>query len=232
MSNSMKTAFPVFNGYAPKDAPKALPIPFDFSTVDSFEFDLLNENTQGIIGFVQSVYVDNYDNPNPLEIYVFGTQQRVVIPAGATGIWPIFSIDQVKMRVSSANDPAAIGSIILLNVPMPLTQWGPIDVTANITAETITQVSAANFSDVIALGGTSQSAIGANANRKGFLIQNPATEIESLYIDFGIAAAPGSAIELPPGAMFPPNGSPYVTAQQINVYAATTGHAYIAKEFA
>jgi hypothetical protein len=231
MSNDLKTSFPVFNGFAPKEGPKALPIAFDFSSVSSMEVDLFTENTNGVIQYVQSVYVDNSLNPNDLEIRFPSTLQKIVIPATAQGVWPVFSIDQVRLTISSTIDPNARGNIILLNVPMPLTQWGPLTVNANITAETITAVLATDFSGVLTLGGTSETVIAANANRKGFLIQNPPTEIESLFVDFGIAAAPGTAIELAPGQIFPPNGSPYVTTQSINVVAATTGHVYIAKEF-
>jgi len=231
MSNDQKTSFPVFNGYAPKEGPKALPIAFDFTSVASVDIDLFTENTNGVIQYVQAVYVDNSLNPNELTIFFPSTQQKIVIPATAQGVWPVFSIDQVRLTISSTIDPDARGNIILLNVPMPLTQWGPLTVNANITAETITAVTASDFSAALALGGTSETAIPANAARKGFVIQNPPTETESLFVDMGIAAAQGTAIEIAPGQMFPPNGSPYVSTQAINVVAATTGHVYIAKEF-
>ena len=223
----VKTSFPVFNGYAPKEGPKALPVPFDFSSVGTMSFDLLLENTEGILQFVQSVYVDNSDNPGPLTITFAQTRQRLIVPANSQGNYPVICPDQTQVTMSSPVNASAVGRIILMNVPMPYTQWGPV--TVNINA--ITPVVASNFSGTIAAGGVSQVAIPANAARLGFTIQNASNEAEILLIDFGTAAAPGSAIELLPGQIFPPNGSPYISRQSINVRAATTGHAFIAKEY-
>lgn len=231
-SNATKTAFPTFNGFAPKQGPRALPIAFDFTVESTMEFDLLIENTTGQIEYVQSVFVDNGNNPNPLVIYFPATQQRLIIPATAQGMWPVITIDQVRGVISTVVDPLATGNIILLNVPMPLTQWGPQTVNANITAETITRGTYSDFSGTTAAPATSQTAIPANANRLGIVIQNPGTNIESLYVNFTDPAAPGNSIEIAPGQIFPPNGSPYVTTEEITIYTVSGAIAYIAKEFA
>lgn len=225
----MRTAFPVFNGYAPKEGPKALPVDFDFTTLGTFAFDLMLENSEGVIQFVQSVYVDNSDNPGALTMRFAQTGQRLVIPANSQGQYPVICPDQTQVTMSSPVNASAVGRIILMNVPMPYTQWGPV--TVNVPAVNITPVVASNFSGTIAAGGVSQVAIPANAARLGFTIQNASNGAEILLIDFGTAAAPGSAIELLPGQIFPPNGSPYISRQSINVRAATTGHAFIAKEY-
>lgn len=233
-NNAQMTAYSVFNGMAPKEGPKALTFDFDLRTVGTLTDDLLLENTNGVIQFVQTAYVDNSTNPNPLTIYFPITRQKLVVPATAQGNWPVFSPDQTQFTVSTTPDPGAIGTIIFLNVPMPLTTWGPQTINANITAETITPVIAAtDLSDAITAGGSSQIAIPANASRKGFVVQNPSDQIEPLYLDFGgTAAAQYTSIEILPGEMFPANGQPYIYQGDINLTAASTAHPYIAKEFA
>ncbi len=117
-SNSQRSAFSVFNGFAPTEGPKALPIQFDFSAATSFDVNLLTENTNGVIQFVQSIWVENHNNPSPLVITFQGTGQIIKVPAFAQGCWPVFSTDQVVFNLSTLQNAAAIGKVILLNVPM------------------------------------------------------------------------------------------------------------------
>lgn len=230
MSNNTRAAFSTFNGYAPKEGTKALPVDFDFRTTGVIDVDLQVENTNGVIQMVQSIWIDNTNNPNPLTI-VFGvTRQRIVCPASAHGMWPVITVDQVSFRMSSVVSAGAVGQVILLNVPMPYTQGGPVTVNANVTAAPIQRVNETDFSGTIAAGGVSQIAIAANALRYGLLIQNPTNEIEPLLLEFGNVAAPGVSIELLPGEKFVTNN--FVSIQSVNVRAATTGHAFIAKEYA
>lgn len=87
----------------------------------------------------------------------------------------------------------------------------------------------ANKSSTITAGGTAQDAAAANSNRAWLLVQNPATETEPLYVDFGAdAAVDGTDLTLAPGAavvldIHCPTG-------RISVNAATTGHKFIVKE--
>ena len=227
-SNPMRRAFPSFNGYAPKEGPKALPVDFDFSSVGSAELNLLLENTEGQIQYVQSMWVDNSDNPGALTIRFGGTNQRVVIPANAQGNWPVITIDQVRATISSPINAAARGQIIFLNVPMPMMQFGPITVN---TAAAVLRGSWSDFSGTVAVGGTSQALIPANAARNGILIQNPTSEIEPLFINFDAAASvAGGSIELLPGQIWPPDQTTVLSSQAINVTAATAAHRFIAKE--
>lgn len=80
----------------------------------------------------------------------------------------------------------------------------------------------------IAAGGVSETLAAANASRSSLIIQNPTSEIESIFINFGAAAtSTGNSIELTPGGIFTA-----ATVQAVNVLAATTGHKVVAKELA
>lgn len=183
MSSTLKTAFSVYNGYAPNDTPKALPIAFDLTSVSFTEVDLLLENTQGVIGYVQSIYVDNSNNPEILNVLFYGTMQRLTVPAFAQGIWPVFSADQVKFKISTIPNDGATGNIILLNVPMPLTQWGPITVnTPSINVNTVPYTAVLSDSGSTVAPSVAAEFIGANANRKGLLITALETNVQAVRI--------------------------------------------------
>ena len=223
-------AFGAFNGMVPKEGPKVLTYPFDFSSGSgTLEDDLLLENTNGVIQFVQSVYVDNSANPNPLTILFRITRQKIVIPANAQGIWPVFSIDQTQFQLSTTVNANAVGTLIFLNVPMPLTQWGPQTITANVSP--IQKAgNIIDWSGTITTGGTFQVGIPANINTVGWIIQNPPDATEVLYVDFAVSGTIATSIQLAPGETLEQlSGVVFVGA--VNIMAATTGHAYIIKDF-
>lgn len=86
-------------------------------------------------------------------------------------------------------------------------------------------------SGTVTTGGTSQQLTAANTSRKSWWIANPPTATEALFVNFGDAAsttASGSVMIIPGGSYSDPSG--FVTTQQINVTAATAGHAYTSKE--
>jgi hypothetical protein len=85
-------------------------------------------------------------------------------------------------------------------------------------------------SGTITLGGTAQTLTAINTSRRYMFIMNPPTESERLWINFTTTATGASpSIPLDPGASFVFE-SLYVTTELISVIAATTGHAFIAKE--
>lgn len=80
----------------------------------------------------------------------------------------------------------------------------------------------------ITAGANAQVLAAANSSRKSILVQNPTSEIESIYLNpTGTATAGGDSIELAPGGI-----ATFVTTQAISVLAATTGHKVVAKELA
>lgn len=82
----------------------------------------------------------------------------------------------------------------------------------------------------ITAGGASQLAFAANPYRGALFIQNPYSATENLFVNFTTAAGVGNgSIELGPGLAINLLGSTGITNQQVNVYAATTGHAFVAK---
>ena len=87
-----------------------------------------------------------------------------------------------------------------------------------------------NRSGTITAGGTAQVLMAVNASRKYLLVQNPSAATESLWINFTTAAVESQpSIELTPGQGFLMEAG-FISTEAVSVIAATTGHAFTAKE--
>lgn len=87
----------------------------------------------------------------------------------------------------------------------------------------------ADKSGTITLGGTQQTLMAANTDRKGYLVQN--VSAGDLWInDQGNAAATQPSLKLIPGAYYetPLTGAPRTA---ISIFGATTGQAFTAREW-
>ncbi len=230
-------AFPIYNGLAPLNSdggvdPKCFPMTLDFTSVASIEIDLTLENMAGVINAIQTLYVSNTDNPGAVTFVFQGTGQKLVIEPGQSGYFPITTGQKLFCVASCAVDPDAIVPIQFLNVPMPAFGWGPITVNvASVTATfTPTVGTFADASGNIAAGGVSQNLFAANAAAIRRVVQNPTSNIESIYINFGgVAASAANSIEITPGGEFDTGTGP-IDQTAWKIIAATLGTTYVAKE--
>lgn len=117
-------AFQTYNGFAPKEKPKVLPITLDFSTYTSVDINLLNENTKGVLQFVQSIYIDNKDNADPLEVTIPVTGQRITCPSSCQGTFPIYAVDQFQATFACVGGNDA--KVHLCNFAQPYSVWQTI----------------------------------------------------------------------------------------------------------
>lgn len=226
-----KTEFPVWNGYAPlQGGPKAVPISLDFGTLSSIDFDLIDSVQRGVIDFVQSVWVDNSDNTDELTLLFGQTAQRLVVPALAQGLWPVIAPSGLRCTASTIAVASLKVQLIFLNVPMPMTQFGPVSVTANVTASATpitgpyTDASGNTTADV------STTLFAANAAAKRRIVQNPPINPESIWINFGGVAAVKSSPswEIVPGDKFDTGTGPIDRTEWTII--ADNAIAYTAKE--
>lgn len=93
----------VYTGGVPAEGPKVIPLALDFSVQGSFEFDIQMQLSLAQISCIQSIYVDNYDSAAPLVIELPSTQQRIVVPAGNQGFWPVLADLNGTIIFSSAD---------------------------------------------------------------------------------------------------------------------------------
>lgn len=227
----MQASYQVFNGLAPADGqPKSLPYTFDFTNSATVTLDLLLEEIQGVIEFVQGIYVDNASNANPVTFVFPITKQRLIVPAFTQGIYPVIAPEATRIVAT-----ATIGMTVavqLLNVPVAFQAWGPT--TLNVANVSPAQGVFTDRSGSIAATGVSQLLAAINANRKLILIENPANAATSLFINYTAAASDNSgaapySYEILPGGYFPPSNVNVVSTEAVNI-TGTIGQKFIAKE--
>lgn len=218
----------IFNSLTPPEGPKAVTLPLDFSIAASFLIDCTLAYDRTVLTVVQTLWCDNSANTAETVFVVAGSQQKIIVPAGAQGSFPV--ITPIRTKITASTTTTALVTVTILNVPLPSAVWtvGPLAIVTPV--ETLTQpgTAKAGASVTIATGGTSQVAIAAGVITQQGVIKNPNSATESLFVDMVNAAgttdgASGTTFELKAGDKFivPP-----VTGA-VNVNAATTGHAFI-----
>ena len=114
------TAMKIANGYAPRNGPLGITKRLEFTaSVGEIAFDLYKEESSNDIEFIQSVWVENQNNPNPLEIEFLGTNQILKVPANTQGIYPAIAPNPVVVTCRTTAGNNLNCKVILLNMPMP-----------------------------------------------------------------------------------------------------------------
>ncbi len=108
-------AFPVSNGLRAPEGPRALLVEFIItaSVPASVNIDLLSAK----MSFVQSIFIDNSPNPNPVTILVGITGQTITAQANTQVFLPLLiPMSTVNMTCEYAGDATVL--VQLLNVPI------------------------------------------------------------------------------------------------------------------
>lgn len=123
--------------------------------------------------------------------------------------------------------------VVLLNADnTPVTAATPLPVVVEAgggTAPAPNQGTWTDRSGTVTAGGVSQTLAAANSARKRLLIENPPSATENLTFNFTATAVGAAALVLVPGGAYDSEGGP-VSTELVTVSAATTAHAFIAKE--
>ena len=209
----------IYNALVPPEGPKSVLISLDFTVTSSYLIDFTQAYMSTSISLVQSVYVDNSQNPDPLSITVAGTQQQITAAPGSQGTYPV--IAAIRPKITCQSSGGVLVNLIFLNVPLPAATWQPHPISGPTAAATFT----------VAAGGTPVVVFPARSIINGAVITNPYSASESLFVDpvnLAGTTAPGTAgttTELKAGDSF---GVPGGSASDVSVNAATTGHVFTA----
>ncbi len=126
------SAYQVTNGLAPVELPKGMPVDFAMTTVAGglFNLDITLEELAERISYVQTMFVDNAENPNKLFIATGAPLAFILkVPAFSQAILPVYSGFPLRMQVSSRNAASAVISedrtvpAIIFNIPQPIAVW-------------------------------------------------------------------------------------------------------------
>lgn len=121
----MANAYGISNGVGPLQGPKALRANIDLSAALSIDFDLVTEQTSDDLSLVQSMMIDNRNNPNKLQVDINGVPFSFAAPANSQGIYPVFCGTNFRCKFTTVALFASVIPVIFLNVPMPLIVWYP-----------------------------------------------------------------------------------------------------------
>jgi len=231
------------NGALPCEGTKAYPFLLDFTQSNAYKIDLTQQWQQKQFVTLQTAWIDNSDNDSPLELICSTTSQRIVANPRTQGFYVLLQPTPPVLQVQS--DGALVVEIILLNFYIPPTVWTDtptnaaglpqVDVPAldgviqggkvQVAGGPETLTALTDASGAITAGGVPQVVFANDAARQRFIIANPDTASETLYMRFGSAAA--GPIPLQPGMIWDESGSS-VVGLAVYLSATTVGHAFTA----
>lgn len=73
----------------PTSGPVGVNVALDFTGGDNITGDLTLEQVQGVIEFVQSIYINNAANTKSLSLTFNGLSYNITIKAGQQGLFPV-----------------------------------------------------------------------------------------------------------------------------------------------
>ena len=129
---------PVSNIVIPREGPRALEVTLNFANTASILIEGLLATTTGQISYIQGLYIDNGDNPEPLTVIAKTTNQRIIAPAYSQGYWPILFAAVPDCSISTTQADITV-YIHFYNVPIQSQYWlvndaAPIPVVGAATA--------------------------------------------------------------------------------------------------
>src|SRR5579872_1557827 len=120
MLNTIQTS----NLALPLEGSKLVSETLDFSLAASFQIDLTEENLNDRIAFVQSVWIDNADNPANCDLFFSGgpTVQRIRATPYSQGWYPV-SWPLGALRASAVSSGGVKVGLMFANFAMAYATW-------------------------------------------------------------------------------------------------------------
>ncbi len=125
-SANIGNIFGVSNVIVPRNGPKAAPVTLDFSNTGEIAIDTELLISQGKMEYIQTLYIDNADNLNPLTLICSVTGQRIRVPARYQGYYPILAPNPPLITVTTNQTALLKVGIFLLNVPVQAVNWASL----------------------------------------------------------------------------------------------------------
>lgn len=121
---SQLAEFPVAynNASPPKEGNRAIPVNFDFTTATSYTFDFSQVIAQKKLSFVQTLYIDNSANAQPLTLVIQGTNQTIIAPPASQGYYAALITGIAKVTIGTTGN--VVVPIEFLNFVVAPVVWG------------------------------------------------------------------------------------------------------------
>lgn len=112
----------VYVGCKPFEGSRSYGVDIDFSVSTDWVISFLGLQYKGQISHVLSLYIDNLDNPNPVNLYIPATQQNIDVPKNTQAYVPLLATNPPLIQVLGTS-PEGI-RIEFLNFYMPPAMYG------------------------------------------------------------------------------------------------------------
>lgn len=194
-------SFGIANVIIPRGGPKTVPVILDFTGTDgTVEVDGSQLVQQNKIEYIQCLYVDNHDNPNPLIINTDLTQQRIVVPANSQGYYSILQPNPPKFIFETTIGAFTV-PVQFLNVPVQPCVWGDTlgggggggGGAVNPTGPTIDDYS------IMSMSGASENVLAVGEAAHYLAIMSDAANPDVIMINLAGGDADTTGIPLSPG---------------------------------
>ena len=223
--------------------------PFNTEAVTEYGYQLQLQDLK--LEWITGAYIDNSRNNQQFTLVFGETGQTLTVPANCQASLEVLGLKGDKVSIHGATTGNVDVDVVFLNyVPSSANAiWsviapgqisGTITVVGSVTPIPMLGGFTGPVSNAITTGGVSQTMFAAKADRRRFMIYNPASSAgqnvggnppEILYVNFGANAGvnDGTSFEILPGGSFDSGDGP-VSNQSITVTAATAGHRFIARQ--
>jgi hypothetical protein len=118
-----RMSFALPNTAKPVSGPVGVNVLFDFTVNNNISGDLALEQMQGVIDYIQSIYIDNSLNGKSISITFSGTQQTITIKAGQQALLPVIAASGKLSWTAVSNGAAVVVPTIMMNQPQNPFLW-------------------------------------------------------------------------------------------------------------
>jgi hypothetical protein len=112
---AVRPSFPVARNAQPEQGSKGTPVNFDFTLINVVNGDLMLEQGQNGISFVQSIWIDNRLNAQAFVITFLGLSYTIQVRAGRQGTYPVYNTSGDIRFTATSNGAGIIVPTIMFN---------------------------------------------------------------------------------------------------------------------
>lgn len=118
-----RVAFKTANSSYPAQGNRELPVALDFTNTGTIQDTLYNELSLSQIESIQSVWIDNNDNPAPL-IIQFQGGNRIVAQPYSQGVYPVLA--QAPILYKATTSPGIVINVLFSNTEKQYFEYGAV----------------------------------------------------------------------------------------------------------
>lgn len=118
-----RMSFQLPNTQKPTSGPVGVNVPLDFTGGDNVTGDLALEQMQGVLEYVQAIYINNSANTKSLSLTFNGLNYNITVKVGQQGLFPVIIPNgSISWRAQSVG-AGVIVPTIMFNTPQDPFLW-------------------------------------------------------------------------------------------------------------